>query len=151
MYEKYENSDSIEDLIELLSVASSGKAISIDENYKDSARTVIDYHNLYNIDDEYRIQEGIKNKVFAEMWEVGTNYANIVSQTSPISIEDGQKAAENAESFSKYINNNNPAAKAIAQFQNSIGKDGIGIAATGIKVYSNTLTYVHSKLYNQRD
>lgn len=85
------------------------------------------------------------------MWEVGTNYANIVSQTSPISIEDGQKAAEHAESFSKYINNNNPAAKAIAQFQNSIGKDGIGIAATGIKVYSNTLTYVHSKLYNQRD
>lgn len=67
LYEKYENSDSIEDLVELLSVASSRKSISIDENYKDSARTVIDYHNLYNIDNEYRIQEGIKNKVFAEM------------------------------------------------------------------------------------
>lgn len=56
------NSDSIEDLVELLSVASSRKSISIDENYKDSARTVIDYHNLYNIDNEYRIQEGIKTK-----------------------------------------------------------------------------------------
>lgn len=151
LYEQYENSDNMQDLIALLATVSSGDPITIDENYKESARTVIDHHNLYHLDDEYRVQEGIKNKVFSEMWEVGTNYANMVSQTSPISIEDGQKAAEHAESFSKYINNNNPAAKAIAQFQNSIGKDGIGIAATGIKVYSNTLTYVHSKLYSQKD
>lgn len=151
LYKKYEYSDSIDDLINLLNVASSETPISIDEEYLESARIIINTHNLYNIDDEYRLQEGIKNKVFSEIWSIGTNFANIVSQTSPISIEDGQKAAKNAESFSKFIDNNNPAAKAIAQYQNSIGKDGIGIAATGIKIYSNILSYVHRKIYTKKN
>ena len=112
---------------------------------------LINDHNLYKSKSNNSLIEALKNKIFSEMWNVGRKYSNIVPQTSPISMKEGEMVSKRMDSFSSKVDNNNPAAKTILQFQNSIGSQGIGIVATGIKIYSTVLANAHSKLYAKKN
>ncbi len=108
---------------------------------------LIGIHNEYELGKaDYR--EAIKNKVFNALWRIGADIKNVVSATSPISMGPAQDAAAASTSgqFSKLVSNENPGARVILQYQNSIGKDGIGVYATGIKVFSILLNYYNEKL-----
>lgn len=108
---------------------------------------LLNIHNSYELG-ENDYQEAIKNKVFNALWRIGADVKNVVSATSPISMGPAQDAAEASTSgqFSKLVSNENPGARVILQYQNSIGKDGIGVYATGIKVFSILLNYYNEKL-----
>lgn len=108
---------------------------------------IINQHSQYNLSEsDYR--EAIKNKIFNALWRIGSDVKNVVSATSPISMGPAQTAAELSTSgqFSKLVSNENPGARVILQYQNSIGKDGIGVYATGIKVFSILLNYYNEKI-----
>ena len=81
------------------------------------------------------IKKQLRIKVFNALWRIGADVKNVVSATSPISMGPAQDAAAASTSgqFSKLVSNENPGARVILQYQNSIGKDGIGVYATGIK------------------
>lgn len=108
---------------------------------------LLNQHSLYNLS-ENDYQEAIKNKIFNALWRIGSDIRNVVSATSPISMGPAQVAADNSTSgqFSKLVSNENPGARIILQYQNSIGKDGIGVYATGIKVFSILLNYYNEKV-----
>lgn len=108
---------------------------------------LLNIHNSYELG-ESDYQEAIKNKVFNALWRIGSDVKNVVSATSPISMGPAQEAADASTSgqFSKLVSNENPGARVILQYQNSIGKDGIGVYATGIKVFSILLNYYNEKL-----
>lgn len=119
------------------------KIAGLDEELID----LIGIHNEYELG-EADYQEAIKNKVFNALWRIGADVKNVVSATSPISMGPAQDAAAASTSgqFSKLVSNENPGARVILQYQNSIGKDGIGVYATGIKVFSILLNYYNEKL-----
>ena len=108
---------------------------------------LLNQHSLYELS-ENDYQEAIKNKIFNALWRIGSDVRNVVSATSPISMGPAQVAADNSTSgqFSKLVSNENPGARIILQYQNSIGKDGIGVYATGIKVFSILLNYYNEKV-----
>lgn len=113
-----------------------------DNEYSQALQQLIDIHFGTKLSGRREL-EAIKNKIYFDMIYNGDNVVNWVMQTTPISMSDAQNAASNSVegAYSKQLSNFNPYARFIAQFQNSIGKDGIGIFATGIKIWSMISTY----------
>lgn len=127
--------------------ASRDNNVVIIQGLNDDLIELLNQHSQYNLSEvEYR--EAIKNKIFNALWRIGSDVRNVVSATSPISMGPAQTAADNSTSgqFSKLVSNENPGARVILQYQNSIGKDGIGVYATGIKVFSILLNYYNEKV-----
>lgn len=108
---------------------------------------LINNHNSYKMSNRDR-SEASKNRIYYNMWKIGQSVGNVVAQTSPITMGPARNRADNSTSgqYSKYLSNNNPGTRVIQQYQNSIGKDSIGITATGIKILSALLDYYHIKL-----
>lgn len=89
--------------------------------------------------------DALKNMIYYNMWKTGKSLSNWIAQTTPISMGAARTAADASPSgqFAKHISNNNPMARFVSQYQNSIGKETIGIDAVGIKVWSLLLNYYH--------
>lgn len=108
---------------------------------------LIDSHFSTNISGKQRT-DALKNMVYFNIWKSGKSLKNWISQTTSIDVEPARVIARSSMSgkYSTQISNNNPMARFVLQYQNSIGKKTIGINAVGIKVWSLLLNYFHEGL-----
>lgn len=116
---------------------------------QERVRTFLDTHFNTKLDTTRR-DNAIKNKAYSVMIQSGNNLTNWVKQTEPISLKDASDAAQlsSAGKFGKFVSNTNPSARFNLQYQNYIGKQCIGISATGIKIQSIISTYLHEMISN---
>lgn len=107
---------------------------------------IVNTHNSYI----YNNEEAIKNKIFDVLWKTGADPSNFISETTAITMGEARDATKLSSSgqFSSEVSNDNPGAKAVLQWQNSVGKTSIGTSANGIKVFSTLLNYYHNGLIN---
>lgn len=112
-----------------------------------SIQELIDSHFSTNISGKQRT-DALKNMVYFNIWKSGKSLKNWISQTTSIDVEPARVIARSSMSgkYSTQISNNNPMARFVLQYQNSIGKKTIGINAVGIKVWSLLLNYFHEGL-----
>lgn len=112
-----------------------------------SIQDLIDSHFSTNISGKQRT-DALKNMVYFNIWKSGKSLKNWISQTTSIDVEPARVIARSSMSgkYSTQISNNNPMARFVLQYQNSIGKKTIGINAVGIKVWSLLLNYFHEGL-----
>jgi len=97
--------------------------------------------------DEKTMEDGVKNKISRSMFHMIASPLNQVHAESPITLGDVQEAAAKSSS-SEILNPYNPALKYLLQDANMVGKQVIGIAAVGLKVWSVLSYWGNNKLVN---
>jgi hypothetical protein len=104
---------------------------------------LINIHTEANNLDKFRLNEALKNKIWFLARKSGADIRNLQAQMSPISISAAQDAAAQSTSGkdSNIISLMNTASTMMLQLENSIGRDCIGIAATGSKIASAILRH----------
>lgn len=114
----------------------------------DTVEKRINRHSLYlsKIKSPDRIISMMKNSVSSKIYRIINDPANMVSAYSPIEMNEPQAAAELSESGkeAKEYTLGNPFVKWNMQYQNMTGKDVIGIAAVGEKVFF-ALSYYYNE------
>ena len=91
----------------------------------------------------------LKNQIMRSIWNIVTDPRNVVSGSSEVTVKTTKSLAEkskNAEA-QKNFSPFNATVKFIMQNENSIGKDCIGITATGNKGFSVTTLFANQILY----
>lgn len=114
----------------------------------DTVENRINKHSLYlsKIKSPDRIISMMKNSVSSKIYRIINDPANMVSAYSPIEMNEPQAAAElsvSGREAKEYVLNN-PYVKYNMQYQNMTGKDVIGIAAVGEKVFF-ALSYYYNE------
>ena len=137
------------DIYKKLIEASNEGRVYIREGNIGILNNILAAHNNY-LEATNTFEEATKNKIFYDIWTIGTNAVNMISQTTPVSVEELRVIADKQDADDVETNNLNPAVRSTAQFQNSIGKICIGISAVGIKVYSTLLTYFNNKVNSKK-
>lgn len=93
---------------------------------------LLNKHNNYNV-----TAEGLKNRVMNTIWHCATDIKNLEASSQPMdskSIKDLIEEIEEERGTPKKIYNNiNPFTKYSIQYENSVGKKNVGIAANGVK------------------
>lgn len=142
-YQKNKNYHNfLQRLTQLLEVSKDG-VIKFNESVSNNDRLaltkIINKHNTYY----YRSGDAIKNKIFSNMFNIGTNPRNYVAETTILNIDAAREIARNSPKSKENSSNsnNNPAALMIAQEQALTGKTTIGGYANGIKSFSATVVY----------
>jgi hypothetical protein len=104
---------------------------------------LINLHTEANNIDKFKLNEALKNKIWYLAKKSGSDIRNLQAQMSPISISAAQDAAAGSTSGkdSNIISLLNCASTLMLQLENSIGRDCIGIAATGSKIASAILRH----------
>lgn len=114
----------------------------------DTVEKRINKHSLYlsKIKSSDRIISMMKNSVSSKIYRIINDPANMVSAYSPIEMNEPQAAAELSASGreAKEYTLGNPYVKYNMQYQNMTGKDVIGIAAVGEKVFF-ALSYYYNE------
>lgn len=114
----------------------------------DTVESRINKHSLYlsKIKSPDRIISMMKNSVSSKIYRIINDPANMVSAYSPIEMNEPQAAAELSASGreAKEYTLGNPYVKYNMQYQNMTGKDVIGIAAVGEKVFF-ALSYYYNE------
>lgn len=113
---------------------------------------MINKHNLYFENNPKSTVEGFKNSISSKIQQVISHPSNGLSSYTPINMKDPQKAAENSTSGEaiKTMTNWNPVTKFLLTVQNMSGKQVIGIAATGEKIFF-ALSYFYNELMQSGD
>jgi len=108
----------------------------IPENIATQALQVINTHNGYKIK-PYNESLAYKNATSSRISQVIEDLRNVMAAYTPINIDDPHEAAKNSSlgDSEKTIIMDNPAAINVMQVQNMDGKDVIGIAAVGEKIF----------------
>lgn len=114
----------------------------------DTVEQRINRHSLYlsKIKSPDKIISMMKNSVSSKIYRIINDPANMVSAYSPIEMNEPQAAAElsvSGQEAKEYVLNN-PYVKCNMQYQNMTGKDVIGIAAVGEKVFF-ALSYYYNE------
>lgn len=120
-----------------------------DKNYKKALIKTLNYHELYVIPKAIS-EKAYKNVASANIYNVSHDIRNRDQAYTAISMGLMREAAEQSpkgEQASK-LNMLNPLTKYIMQFQNLVGKNVIGIAANGEKIWFNLYYYWTKKLKN---
>lgn len=130
-----------------LIVEMNNKKATVSQGLDDDVLGLLDSH-FSTVTSSRERTAALKNKIYFTMWKSGKNLNNWIAQTTPISMGAARTAADASPSgqYSKQISNNNPISRFVLQYQNSIGKDAIGIDATGVKIWSLILNYFHEGL-----
>ena len=107
---------------------------------------LINNHSMF----KYNKSDAVKNRMFNFMYKVGTDPRNFLAQNAILTVDRAREASRKSTSgkFETVMSNENPGAKMIAQLQNMVGKDCIGIYANGIKGFSSLSVYVNDKISN---
>lgn len=120
----------------------------------DTVEGRINKHSLYlsKIKSADRIISMMKNSVSSKIYRIINDPANMVSAYSPIEMNEPQAAAALSESGreAKEYTLGNPYVKYNMQYQNMTGKDVIGIAAVGEKVFF-ALSYYYNEAVRSGD
>lgn len=93
--------------------------------------------------DEFKLNEALKNKIWYQIKKSGEEIRNFYAQMNPITLDDAQRAAASSSSGkdSNIISLLNTATIMMLELENSVGKDCIGISATGSKVAAAILQH----------
>jgi len=94
--------------------------------------------NMLNKHNEYRVTaEGLKNRIMNTIYQCSSDIKNLEASSQPMdskSIKDLIDEIESERGTQKKIYNNiNPFTKYEIQYENSVGKKNVGIAANGVK------------------
>lgn len=110
----------------------------------------IQQHENYVISKNLQ-EQAFKNVASANIYNVVHAIRNRDQAYSPITMKDLQKEADKSPKgqYVKQLNMFNPLTKYIMQYQNLVGKNVIGIAANGEKVWFN-LTYFYNYILRNR-
>ena len=99
--------------------------------------------------DSKTMEEGIKNRIVAKMWNVVTNPSNFINLHNPVDapLDILHEIADTSEigQIEKTRRADNPASKFSMQYQAGIGKKGVGISAVSMKSY-----FMLSNFYNSQ-
>lgn len=108
--------------------------------------------------EDYKINKNLqagafKNVASANIYNVVHAIRNRDQAYSPITMKDLQKEADKSPKgqYVKQLNMFNPLTKYIMQYQNLVGKNVIGIAANGEKVWFNLTYFYNDILRNRKD
>lgn len=114
----------------------------IDDDFAQKVLKKLNIHSLTKIS-PIKMQKCLKNFVSSRITNIIQNLKNMDQAYSPIVMSAMQKAAEQSTKGSKASRMSllNPATKYLMQEQNMVGKDVIGIAAVGEKVFFNASYY----------
>ena len=112
----------------------------------DNLLKLINNHSMF----KYNKSDAVKNRMFNFMYKVGIDPRNFLAQNAILTVDRAREASRKSTSgkFETVMSNENPGAKMIAQLQNMVGKDCIGIYANGIKGFSSLSVYVNDKINN---
>lgn len=106
-------------------------------------------HESYQIPNNLR-EDAIKNSVSGKIQHIVRDIRNIPLAQSSITTQKLRDIADRADQrrliSSKKLTGMNPATKAIMQTQNMVGKEVIGIAAVGEKVFMGLSYYFNEKI-----
>lgn len=125
----------------------------LDENtVKQIQRIKTRFLNNLNLHDNTKLSKSmkglvLKNKVIAGIHEAMSDPENIVNATAPIEMDEQQEAARTstAGELVKRITSDNAFTKYLMQIQNMVGKEVIGISATGLKAYFALVNFYQSE------
>ena len=106
----------------------------------------INKHSLYNPKSTRYLQE-MRNSVSSKIYRLINDLKNFVSATSPVDMDAPQEAAKTSEAGkeARTLTADNPTTNSIMQFQNMSGREVIGIAAVGEKVFFALSNYFNEK------
>lgn len=95
-----------------------------------------------------RKDAALKNKIVLQIHDVCSDIATQVDAQLPISMDEPKEAASKntRANASKYFNQDQALMKFTLQYQNSLGKDGIGIVAVSMKAYFMALKSFNSQV-----
>lgn len=143
LYEAKKYGEFLDRLAELLNKVNDADFLSGATDY---LLNLINTHNGF----QYNKSEGVKNKIFNNMYKISSDPRNYLAATATLTIDPARKAAESstAGKFGAVSSNDNPGAKMIAQRQNAVGKSSIGSYANGIKAFSSLLVFYQDSLSN---
>lgn len=102
---------------------------------------------MVNTHNAYKNESGIKNFIVENLIKSSTHPRNQVASYTPISFGDYTEIGKKASSGAALLSNYDGFTTFSQQEQNAVGKDVIGVAATGLKVYFSLVTYF-SDYYN---
>jgi len=103
-------------------------------------KTIENHNSYYN-------ESGFDNFKIYQIIQSSTSNRHILSASSPISFGDYNDAKKEVKDV--MLNIYNPMSVFIQQENNFIGKDVIGIAATGVKTYFALITYLSKYFRNE--
>lgn len=125
------------------------------EEMNDQVQQVLNMINAHN--DYFNVNpkaalDGFKNSVSSKIQRVISDPKNILSGYTPINMDDPKAAAKNSASGRAIasMTNWNPVTKFLLTVQNMSGKQVIGIAATGEKIFF-ALSYFYNELVQSGD
>lgn len=120
------------------------KETNIVSGASDYLLNIINTHNKF----QYNKNEGVKNKIFNNMFKVGADPRNFLAETATLTIDPAREAASKSTAgrFGEVSSNENPGAKMVAQKENAVGKSSIGAFANGIKAFSSLLVFYQDNL-----
>lgn len=97
--------------------------------------------------DNSKYMSGIKNSVYSKIYNVIMDVRNQISAFSPVEMDDPRAASATSKSGkeARTMHADNPTTNSIMQFQNMSGKEVIGIAAVGLKIF-----FALSNYYNEQ-
>lgn len=116
---------------------------------KDTVNNIIirlNKHQQYNIPTELK-ESAYKNSVSSKINRIINDVKNMDSAYSPIEMEHIRPE----ESSSRVMSLTNPSTKFVMQVENMIGKNVIGIAAVGEKIFFNLTYYWNEQLRSKKD
>lgn len=96
----------------------------------------------------------LKNRIVNQIETLMLDPINIINMLNPISMDNAKDAASKTTlgNREKLMNYDVPTSMMIMQYQNMLGKNVIGSAASGLKAYFGELTYFNNiidQIYNQ--
>lgn len=96
----------------------------------------------------------LKNRIVNQIESVMLDPINIINMLNPISMDNAKEAAKNTSlgNREKVMDYDAPTSMMIMQYQNMLGKNVIGSAASGLKAYFGELTYfndITEEIYQQ--
>lgn len=115
----------------------------------ESISVLVDKVNEYFTEQlsDLELENGVKNKVSRSIFNMISSPLNQVHAESPITLGEVQEAAAKSAASEK-LNPYNPALKYLLQDANMIGKQVIGIAAVGLKIWSTLSYWGNNKITN---